>query len=174
MGTKIKNLVQRVSTEGMVNPDTGEYVPKNKVFMYESMGKVEYRYDRPLIINKEAVEYIKLLLEPKDFIKVLTLLPLVESEWNILCKGGTPHTPDTLSEELDMHKTHLYAFIKRLLKRGVFYYIHGYKNGKEVKYIMVNPNLARSQRAITDKSLSIFDPLGTDTRKSLPLSNNFE
>jgi hypothetical protein len=51
--------------------------------------------------------------------------------------------------------------MKRLYRKSVISYIHTVKDGKEMKYIMLNPNLARKRKTIDKNCLTYFDELGT-------------
>ena len=64
-------------------------------------------------------------------------------------------------EELNYTRNKYADFMKRLYRKSVISYIYTVKDGKECKYIMLNPNLARKRKTVDKNCLSYFDELGT-------------
>jgi transcription initiation factor IIE alpha subunit len=70
-----------------------------------------------------------------------------------------PHTDASLMAELKYTRNKYADFMKRLYKKSVISYIHTVLDGKECKYIMLNPNLARKRKTIDKTCLAYFDKL---------------
>jgi hypothetical protein len=89
---------------------------------------------------------------------------MTNGSYNILYQNRQiPHTDATLMGELKYTRNKYADFMKRLYRKSVISYIHTVKDGREMKYIMLNPNLARKRKTIDKNCLTYFDELGTKT-----------
>jgi hypothetical protein len=53
--------------------------------------------------------------------------------------------------------------MKKLYKKGIVYYVTGYKHDKPVKYILLNPYLAKKSKTLHKDCLNYFNPLSVKT-----------
>lgn len=62
-------------------------------------------------------------------------------------------------KELNYTRNIFSAFLKKLIKKSVIYYISGVKDNKEQTWIMLNPTLARKNKAFRRECISVFEDL---------------
>lgn len=148
-----------------IDEDTGEIkkelITRTKVDdNYRIIDSVEY-----IIIDSDAIRYLESVLSVADMSKVYRMCNMVNGCYNILCNGTTPHTKETLMGDLAYSRSKFSSMLTRLLKQSVIYYLEGYKAGKKVKHIMLNPTLARKSKKFHKDCTSVFDDLSKMTLK---------
>lgn len=120
-----------------------------------------------VIIDSKALNYIKKHFSVTEVGRITAMSDMVKGCFNILhTKENIPHTDSSLMEEIEYTRNKYADFMKKLLLKGVIYYVIGYKNDKQVKYILLNPHLARKSKTIHKDCLSYFNDFKTLEEKN--------
>lgn len=161
----IKPVVRKQKFEqGIVDMGTGEIIPQSTTVNVVDQNLVIIHSDEYVIIDSHALQYILQNFNPVDYGRILKMADMTNGPYNILYHNREiPHTDATLMGELKYTRNKYADFMKKLYRKSVISYIHTVKDGKEMKYIMLNPNLARKRKTIDKNCLAYFDELGTKT-----------
>ena len=153
---KISNLVDS-STGEVFSPETTVNIKDENLVIVSSS---EY-----VIIDSHALQYILSNFSHVDYGRILKMADMTNGTFNILYMDRkVPHTDISLMEELKYTRNKYADFMKRLYKKSVISYIYTMIDGKECKYIMLNPNLARKRKTIDKTCLAYFDTLGNKAK----------
>jgi predicted transcriptional regulator len=124
-------------------------------------------YKEFVIIDSKALAYIMKNFSEAESGRVLKMANMVQGCFNILhVDKTTPHTDETLAKEIDYTRNMYYNFMKKLYMKGIIYYVTGTKYNKEVKYILLNPHLAKKKSTIHKECLTYFDDFRTLENKT--------
>ena len=110
-------------------------------------------------MDSNVIGYLSTILNNSDLAKILKMAKMVKTEFNILFNYNIPHTPSTLSNDLDCPIDELYRLIKKLHTKGILAYCVSYKSGYKQKVYMLNPTVARKRKTFNKALLEIFDDL---------------
>jgi hypothetical protein len=159
----IRPIVRKVKLEkGVVDESTGEILPASTTVNIVDKDLVLVHSEEYVIIDSLALQYILQNFSPVDYGRILKMADMTSGVYNILYHNRKiPHTDASLMEQLQYTRNKYADFMKRLYRKSVISYIHTVKDGKEFKYIMLNPNLARKRKTIDKNCLTYFDELGT-------------
>lgn len=165
--TKIKSVKNKVKKdiEKYVNIDTGETLQselicgKETIIAKKDTDLFTIESKEFIVIESKAMIYLSKILTASEFEKVLCMANMVKTEFNILFNYNIPHTPDTLSKELQLTVDNLTRLIKKLHKKGILAYIVSYKSGYLQKIYMLNPTVARKRKTFHNDLLEIFEDL---------------
>jgi DNA-binding MarR family transcriptional regulator len=157
----IKPKITKRKIEGeLLDLTTGEVLPKGTTINTVDEDLVIMHSEEYIIIDSKAVNYIMQNFNPADVGRIFRMADMTRGEYNILHKDKkVPHTNATLMEELEYSRSKYSEFMKRLYKKGIIYYIIGVKNDTEVKFIMLNPHLARKRKSLSKECLACFNQL---------------
>lgn len=160
---KKKTTTTKVDGNQFVDKTTGEtldsafpgatsvrQVDENIVIMHSE----EY-----VILDSQALQYVQENFSPVDLGRIMKMTDMTQGQYNVLYKGDKPHSKQTLMTELDYSRNKFANFLKRLEMKSVIYYIVGYVDGKRVRHIMLNPNLARKRKTIHKDCLNSFQDI---------------
>lgn len=123
-----------------------------------------------VVIDSQALSYITRQFSTVDLGNILAMADMVRGNYNIVYDNDIPHTKDTLRKRLDYSVNKFRDLLSRLYKGGVISYLHSYVNGKECKFIILNPYIARKQKTYHVDCLTLFQ----DFRKLSSEKNNLE
>jgi hypothetical protein len=152
--------------QGVADVSTGEIFPASTTVNVVDNDLVIIHSKEYVIIDSCALQYIIQNFTTVDYGRILKMADMVNGSYNILFHNRQePHSDATLMEELDYTRNKYADFMKRLYRKSIISYIHTVKDGKEFKYIMLNPHLARKRKTIDKNCLSYFDELGTNSKK---------
>lgn len=164
--------MKRIVTKQKINPD--DYVNKNTGETMQSENPnitslnsynndlVIMDYKEFVIIDSKAIAYILKNFSEAESGRVLKMANMVRGCFNILhIDELTPHTDETLAKEIDYTRNMYHNFMKKLYMKGIIYYVIGTKYNKEVKYILLNPHLAKKKGNIHKECLTYFDDFRT-------------
>lgn len=159
----IKQIVRKTKLkQGVADVETGEILPKETTVNIVDDNLVLVCSSEYVIIDSHALQYILQNFSPVDYGRILKMADMTNGAYNILYHNRqVPHTDSSLMEELNYTRNKYADFMKRLYRKSVISYIYTVKDGKEFKYIMLNPNLARKRKTIDKNCLTYFDELGT-------------
>lgn len=159
----IKPVVRKTKlTQGIVDASTGEVMPSSTTVNVVDKDLVIIHSEEYVIIDSSALQYILQNFNPVDYGRILKMADMTNGPYNILYHNReVPHSDNSLMSELKYTRNKYADFMKRLYRKSVISYIYTVKDGKEFKYIMLNPNLARKRKTIDKNCLSYFDELGT-------------
>lgn len=155
---------KKIIPEHYVNVLTGESLADEKKEItsvnYKNEDLVILDSKEYVVIDSKAFQYIQKNFTPVEVGRITKMADMVKGCFNLLHdKESNPHTKDTLMQELDYTRNIFAEFMKKLYKKSVIYYMSGMKNGKDVTYIMLNPTLARKNKAFHRDCVSVFDDL---------------
>lgn len=158
---------KKIDSDKYVNVDTGETLTSEFGGDVGTLNKVNSDYVRMqskdfFIIEKEAVDYLEGVLSKGDMGYVYMMCKMVYGCFNLLHdKNVVVHSKQTLMADLDLARNAFGRLMNRLEDKGVLYFILGKKDGKRVKYIMLNPNLARKTNTLHNDCVNNFQSFGT-------------
>lgn len=114
-----------------------------------------------VIIDKDALQYIKSILDARAMYYVYQLIDLCDGDKNALYDSNNNlHTRETLIKELDIARTTFSKLMITLHKESVIAYHDVYMTrDKRVRYILLNPTLARRTKRITNECRKLFRDL---------------
>jgi hypothetical protein len=156
-------VVTKVDVEKYVNKETGEVMQSEmgmgmgKVHVVGQSESVLISSDEYIIIDSQAIEYVGKEFAPMDVGRIMKMANMTYGPYNIIHKNGAPCTDDQLMQELNYSRNKYADFMKRLYRKSVIYYMSGVFEGKEAKYILLNPHLARKRKTVHVDVLSVFD-----------------
>ena len=161
---KVNKLIEK-DLSNYVNIETGETLlselacNNEKVKITKESDTITITSDEYVVIDSKVMEYIKTILSATDFKRLLCMANMLKTEFNIVFNYNIPHTPDTLSEELELTIDDLTRLIKRLQQKGIVAYCESYKSGYKQKLYMLNPTFARKHKTFNEEMLHIFEDL---------------
>lgn len=165
MSVKTSYKKERLDTTRYVNIDTGETLssehPEITSVNKKNNNLVIISSNEYITIDSNALTYIQAEFSKTESGRILQMADMVYGCYNLLQNKGndTPHTKDTLMEELEYSRNKFSLFLKRLVKKSVIYYIKGVKDGRDQTWIMLNPTLARKSKSFHTDCVSVFEDL---------------
>lgn len=144
-----------------VNSETGETL-NSEVGTVTSVNipstdYVKFKSESFFIIDSKAITYLQKHLTKTEMYYIYSACKMAKGQFNILHdKDNNAHTKKTLQADFDLSRNPFNRLMKRLLDKGVIYYLVGYLNGKKINHIMLNPNLARSTNIIHSQCARVF------------------
>lgn len=157
----IKPVVRKTKLkDGAVDMATGEIIHSAVTLNVVDKDLVIIHSNSYVIIDSIALQYILQNFNPADYGRILKMADMTNGAYNVLYDNRkTPHSDLSLMAELKYTRNKYADFMKRLYRKSVISYIYTVKDGKEIKYIMLNPNLARKRKTIDKNCLSYFGEL---------------
>lgn len=148
-----------------VNTETGESMASE----FGSATSVNVRDDNKVIISStdyviidsNALNYIRDKFSNSDMARILDMCNMPRGTHNLLYDKieGEFHTKKTLSERLHCSKNIFNAFMNKLHRKSIIYYLVGYEGRNKVSHIMLNPTLARKSKTFDKECVSAFKDL---------------
>jgi len=162
-----------------VNTETGETLDSCHSSM-TSTNNLDERYcivhsNEYMIIDKDAMAYIKSILEPNVLFYVYQMFDMIgKSDMNALHdKRDYPHTRDSLMQELDIARTKFSKLMITLHKNSIISYHDVYiSRNKRIKQVLLNPTLARRSKRVSIECRKLFMDL-TSSRSQIKPSEVF-
>jgi hypothetical protein len=155
------NTKEKIDASKYVNTETGETL-ESEQGQITSVNKpnpnyVKMKSDSFYIIDDEAIKYLSTILSKSDMLHLHNICVMVNGNYNILHDAQQrEHTRATLMQDLDLARNAFGRLMIQLEKQGVIYYIVGYNKGARIKYIMLNPNIARRTNVIHKDCIKHF------------------
>jgi len=154
-------MAKPVDVNEYANTKTGETMGSElgngRVHVVTEGESVLISSDEYIIIDSQAIEYVGREFAPTDVGRIMKMANMTFGPYNILHKNGQPCSDDCLMQELNYSRNKYADFMKRLYRKSVIYYMTGVFEGKEAKYIMLNPHLARKRKTVHKDVLTVFD-----------------
>lgn len=163
MNTKVYNK-EKLDTSKYVNIETGETLQSENPNI-TSVNKINkdlviVSSDEYIIIDSKALVYIQKNFTNAEVARILDMSNMVKGCYNLLYKkDSTEHTKESLKEELEYTRNNFALFMKKLYVKSIIYYFKGFKNGKELTHIMLNPHLARKSKTFFVDCISSFEDI---------------
>mgnify|MGYP001238720850 CR=1 FL=1 len=165
----IRPVKKQVEDVSVVDDLTGKDVPN--VDILRKTGSVEVSNDKYVIIDSEALSYIKRRLSVSDMGRLVSMCDMVAGDYNLITDAelNRPHTTITLRLHLDYSKNNYSIFMKKLYELNVIFYFKAFDQftGKSITWVMLNPTLARKRRVFDEKVDKAFKDLAQSFRKDL-------
>lgn len=111
------------------------------------------------VIPDDIFDYIRKNFYSNEIDIIIKILKTTDDSNILHDKEQNPHTDESLMIDIEYTRNKYADFMKKLIMKGIIYYVIGYKNKKPVKYILLNPHLARKSKTIHKECLSYFDKL---------------
>lgn len=150
-----------------VNTETGELMASE----FGTATSINVRDDNKVIISStdyviidsNALNYIRSKFNDSDMAKILDLCNMPRGSHNLLYDKieGQFHTKKTLSETMDFSRNTFNAFMNKLHRKSIIYYLVGYEGRNKVSHIMLNPTLARKSKTFDKECVSAFKDLSS-------------
>jgi len=160
---KKKTVTRKIDGEQFVDKDTGETLesvaPGIRSVRTVDENIVIMHSDEYVILDSKALQYVQDNFSPVDLGRIMKMTDMTQGQFNVLYNGEKPHSKLTLMEDLDYSRNKFANFLKRLEMKSIIYYIVGYVEGKRVRHIMLNPNLARKRKTIHKDCLNSFQDI---------------
>lgn len=160
---KKKAIKKKVDGDQYVDKDTGEMLssahPGIRSTNSVDPDMIIMNSDEYVILDSKALQYVQEHFSSVDLGRIMKMTDMTYGEYNILYNGNDPHNKVTLMEELEYSRNKFANFMKRLEMKSIIYYISGYKNNRRIKYIMLNPHLARKRKTIHKECLTSFQDI---------------
>lgn len=159
---KINKPIEK-NLDNYVNIETGETLQselisnKEKIKVTKESDLITITSDDFVVIDSEIMLYIKSKLSSTDFSRLIVMSNMLKTEFNIVFNYTIPHTPTTLSKELELSIDDLGRMVKRLVDIGVLAYIVSKKSGIKRKIYMINPTFARKRKTFNEELMHIFE-----------------
>jgi hypothetical protein len=158
-----KAVVTKKKMSNLVDMETGEVLAPDTTVNIKNEDLVIVNSEEYVIIDSSALQYILSNFSHVDYGRILKMADMTNGTFNILYQDRKfPHTDLTLMAELKYTRNKYADFMKRLYRKSVISYIYTVIDGKEYKYIMLNPNLARKRKTIDKTCLAYFSKLGNN------------
>lgn len=160
-----KNSYKKVKKDvaKYVNTETGEVLgSEDKV---SSMNVVDPNYyivdsKQYVIVDIEAMQYLETILAPRDMYYVRIMTEMCQGEYNALYDNDkTPYDRASLQERFNLAKNRFVKLMKELYVKGVINYMLSHHNGKEMKFILLNPSIARRTKRLNVYTKKLFADL---------------
>lgn len=155
---------QKIDSSKYINKETGETLESEhpNITSLNTYHKdlVLLDYKEYVVIDSKALAYITKHFSSTEVGRITRMADMIEGCYNILhTKEHIPHNDESLMEEIEYTRNMYAEFMKKLYKKGIIYYVTGTKNKTPVKYILLNPHLAKKSKTIHKECLTYFDPL---------------
>lgn len=144
-----------------VNSETGETL-SSEIGTVTSVNTpnsdyVKFKSESFFIIDNKAVAYLQKHLTKSEMYYVYSACEMVKGQFNILHdKFDKAHTKKSLQKDFELSRNPFNKLMNRLVDKGIIYYLVGSLNGRKVKHIMLNPNLARKTNIIHSQCATVF------------------
>ncbi len=154
----------KIDSTKYVNIETGETLHSENphIISLNSINKdlVLISYDEYIVIDSQALYYISQHFSSTEIGRITKMADMVGGCFNILHnKEHKPHSDETLMHEIEYTRNKYNDFMKKLCRKGIVYYVTGYLDDKPVKYILLNPYLAKKSKTVHKDCLVYFNPL---------------
>lgn len=165
---KVKKKKDKKLHTQLVDPITGDYVD-NAVTTKTSDDYVEIHYDEYFIMSTEAFKYINTVLSRSDIGVVVELANKVKTPFNLVFKDNNkPFNLDELQSHFKFSGSSFRRLFNKLCKLNIISYYEGYKlipvkgnsSNKvraKVKWVILNPFIARKRKIVNKDLINIFD-----------------
>ena len=157
-----RKLKKKINYDNYVNIDTGESV-SSELNNGESMcievptGEVVLTFKEFVMTNALLEWKILWDMPPVDFRRYHFMTCFLHTPFNIvMSKNNRPHTPETLSKELQLSKCETTRLVNRLTENGLLLYTNIPESGYEKKVYIINPFVSRKRNSINEKLLTLF------------------
>ena len=121
-----------------------------------------------MIIDTNALRFLQSILSKTDIEKIIRMADMVDTEYNILCdKMKKPYSTVNLRITLKIEEADFCRFMKRLYNSSVIYYMHGVKDNKRFKHVMLNPFFARKRKFFHVNCTQVFENLSEKKIKTI-------
>lgn len=148
-----------------VNKETGETL-ESQVGVITSINTRDEDFvvidgENFMIVEKNALNYLETILSSSEMNYVRMMSTMVGGEYNALFgKNNEALTRKTLQDEIEVAKTTFVQLMSKLHKEGVISYLDSYiSRNKKVKFVVMNPTLARKTKRIRVETASLFRDL---------------
>jgi len=154
------------------NEETGELLnselgPNTSITVKKETGMVTIVSDNYAVIDAEAMQVMKQLLNNSDLANVLCMAVLTKTPLNVVYNNNTPHTNESLQQYLQINSKSMYIkLIQRLMKAGILYQIKGLIYGEVRVCYLLNPFISRKRKTFEEKITSIFSEFKLEQDKS--------
>lgn len=148
-----------------VNPDTGEtlesYTGSITSINTRDEDFVFIDGENFMIVEKNALNYLETILSVSEMNYVRLMTTMVNGEYNVLTgRNREALTRKSLQEEIEVAKTTFIKLMSKLHKEGVISYLDSYiGRNKKVKFVVMNPTLARKTKRVRVETASLFRDL---------------
>jgi hypothetical protein len=164
---------KKIDPNQYVNIETGEslYDEKGDVSSVNILSKnlVLMDYKEYVMIDSAAMKYINTNFTNVEANRILQMADMVNDCYNALYHNKSfLQNNITLMEDLKYSRNKFDAFMKKLYKQGVIWYLKGYINGVEVTRILLNPHIARKRKTISVETLAVFNEINHLKESRLP------
>jgi hypothetical protein len=160
---KKKSTTKKIDGNQFVDKDTGETLesvaPGIRSVRQVDETMIIMDSDEYVILDSGALAYVQENFSPTDLGRIMKMTDMTYGEYNVLYNGKTPHTSNTLMEELEYSRNKFANFMKRLHRKSIIYYLEGYVDDKKKKYIMLNPHLARKRKTFNKQCITVFEDI---------------
>ena len=109
-------------------------------------------------VDLNAIKYLETILTNREMDYVMRFTRMCDGEYNILHnKDKVALSKQDLKIDLDVAKTTFIKLMNKLHTEGVISYLESYiSRNKKVKYVVLNPTLARRRKKIRKETASMF------------------
>jgi len=152
-------VTKKIEGDKFVNTETGETLDGVTSVNIVDKEIVIMHSDEYVILDSKALMYVQEHFNPTDLGRIMKMTNMTRGQFNVLYNGESPHSKQTLQEELDYSRNKFANFLKRLETKSIIYYIVGYIDGKRARSIMLNPHLARKRKTIHTDCLNSFQDI---------------
>lgn len=166
---EIKPKKETTKIPGTFDPSTGELISTEGITTVISTNPtiVETSYKEYVVIDSQALNYLKTLLNKPDLGRLVEITNMVHTPFNALVHEYNPprivyHSAESLRVALDFSSAAMFRqFIKRLVGIGVLYELKGLLRGTSevgMTYLL-NPSFAKKRKYIDKDVLALFTDL---------------
>lgn len=165
MGFKPAYKKKKQSNEEYVNKSTGELLSSEQPDI-TSHNVIDHNFfivssKEYVIIDMDALRYVESILTNTEMSYVRQLFDMCKGDYNALYdKAENLHTRDTLMTELKVARTTFSRLMTQLHKNSIIAYHDVYlTRNRRVKYILLNPTLARRTKRVAAECKKLFKDL---------------
>ena len=149
-----------------VNRETGEILsdqldPGSVISISNGSGKDDFilRYRSYIALDGNALETMSEGLSSDDKAKFIKMANWLKTEFNVVFNNNRPHTLESLSTALGIHKDNTTKLVKRLVAKGLMAYVVCAPSGYTQKLYILNPIVAKKRDRFNRVLLLFFKGL---------------
>lgn len=156
---------EKIDLKNYVNIETGETLLSENPTI-TSVNKINPNLvilssEEYFVIDLDAMNYIATKFNQLDIGRIMLMSSWVLGEFNIVHNGKNdePCSTKELQESLELTRNRFRDFMKRLYDESIIAYINIKYNGKDCKFVMMNPHLVRRKKTYHVKCTNMFKKL---------------
>ena len=169
--TVYHKVEENIKGDDYVNPETGgtlhDDVDGDNVKRAKKPVSFHINSDNYIVFDSKAVEYLCQELSGAEMARVMSIGNMIYGDCSVVVRqtNKVAHSSETLAEALDMNMNKFYIMVRKLVKKGILSYCVCAPSGYVQKIYMLNPYIARKNKAFNNTLHDFFSDITQPDKK---------